>query len=58
MVLRDGRVKILDFGLAKSHALSQEDSETHTAAGMLLGTLAYMSPEQAQGGEIDSGTRS
>ena len=53
MIVADGRVKILDFGLAKSPALFDEDGETRTAAGMLLGTLAYMSPEQAQGREVD-----
>ncbi|HUI55055.1 MAG TPA: protein kinase [Bryobacteraceae bacterium] len=53
MVLRDGHVKILDFGLAKSAETGEGDSETRTARGMLLGTLAYMSPEQAQGRSVD-----
>jgi Tol biopolymer transport system component len=61
-VTRDGRVKILDFGLARhtSEALSggsQTSSPTlehGTEAGVLLGTVGYMSPEQARGGEADA----
>ena len=55
MVSRDGRVKILDFGLAKLTSLSSDASETvtlggaRTVAGALLGTVGYMSPEQASG---------
>ena len=54
-VSRDGHVKILDFGLAKSAALpeaSQRASGLATAgteAGVILGTVGYMSPEQARG---------
>jgi serine/threonine protein kinase/Tol biopolymer transport system component len=58
----DGQVKVLDFGLAK--ALQGETSEEElqnsptlsaaaTRAGMLLGTAAYMSPEQARGKRVD-----
>ena len=53
MVERDGHVKILDFGLARSPETSDGDSTTRTARGMLLGTVAYMSPEQAQGRPLD-----
>jgi len=50
----DGRVKVLDFGLAK--ALGGESSEkptTVTQPGRVIGTPAYMSPEQARGKRID-----
>ncbi len=59
MVSRDGRVKILDFGLAKLTSLSSDASETvtlggaRTVAGALLGTVGYMSPEQASGQHLD-----
>jgi serine/threonine protein kinase len=53
-VTPDGRVKVLDFGLAKTggSAVQTEDSPTVSAltqAGVIIGTPAYMSPEQAQG---------
>ena len=50
-ITRDGRVKILDFGLAKQTvgAYHADDltlaSTAHTSAGMVLGTVGYMSPE-------------
>jgi Tol biopolymer transport system component len=53
MVQADGQVKILDFGLAKPAEPSDGESETRTARGMVVGTIAYMSPEQAQGKELD-----
>ncbi len=60
MVSKDGFVKILDFGLAKLTApLSGSQSEMataaapDTAAGAVLGTVGYMSPEQASGRAVD-----
>jgi serine/threonine protein kinase/tetratricopeptide (TPR) repeat protein len=48
LIDKNGRVKILDFGLAKLKGVSKLTKETST-----LGTLHYMSPEQIQGQEID-----
>jgi predicted ATPase len=59
MVSRDGFVKILDFGLAK-HSSSSGDyadltrtSASLTASGFVMGTVGYMSPEQAGGQRVD-----
>ena len=48
---RDGVVKIIDFGLAKLGGLSRI-TKTHTT----MGTVAYISPEQARGEEVDQRT--
>jgi len=50
----DGRVKVLDFGLAKaSVSKGRSDEITVTQPGRIMGTPAYMSPEQARGKPID-----
>jgi len=64
MVRDDGIVKVLDFGLLKltSSRSSEVDSEgitkmqVKTSAGVIMGTTAYMSPEQARGQEMDART--
>ncbi len=64
MLRDDGLVKVLDFGLAKLTEKKTEnlDSEGETRAqvktspGMVMGTVAYMSPEQARGKEVDHQT--
>jgi Tol biopolymer transport system component/tRNA A-37 threonylcarbamoyl transferase component Bud32 len=64
MISRDGRAKILDFGLAKPLVPADSDDKAMQAVdqistelsheGMVVGTTAYMSPEQAQGDPLDS----
>jgi len=54
MLRPDGLVKILDFGIAKRVAHSAETSENSTMPGAVMGTAAYMSPEQSRGGEVDA----
>lgn len=59
MVREDGIVKILDFGLAKPTSVESE-AETRelvsTKAGMVMGSVSYMSPEQSRGKETDART--
>src|SRR6202050_4031249 len=59
----DGAVKLLDFGLAKAFSNQKEPSASPensptltlgaTEVGVILGTAAYMSPEQARGKQVD-----
>jgi hypothetical protein len=61
MVSRDGRVKVLDFGLAKLRRdrvfagdETEQPTEGLTAEGQVMGTVAYMSPEQINGKRLDA----
>jgi len=54
MVTATGTVKILDFGIAKLTAPENTDSGPISLEGAILGTVCYMSPEQAQGTEVDA----
>ncbi len=55
LVDESGQSKVLDFGIARAAGAEIETASLHTAAGQLIGTLPYMSPEQVGGdpGEID-----
>jgi Tol biopolymer transport system component len=63
MITHDGKVKVLDFGLAKAYAVDPAHADLSTSptsigigatmAGMILGTATYMSPEQAKGRAVD-----
>jgi eukaryotic-like serine/threonine-protein kinase len=65
-VTKDGRVKVLDFGLAKLARIEEARAQgtegatatvpAHTMPGMVLGTAGYMSPEQVRGKEVDART--
>src|SRR5450432_878862 len=57
MVDEDGLLKVLDFGLAKiadSAPARSAEATLGTSPGMIVGTVAYMSPEQAEGKPIDA----
>ena len=61
MVTDDGRIKVLDFGLAKDVRADKSSDATltsaaQTAVGVVMGTLPYMSPEQIAGRAIDHRT--
>jgi len=64
MITGEDRIKVLDFGLAKSHVMDiapdQLEASTYTAfntqPGMVLGTPGFMSPEQSRGHELDHRT--
>jgi serine/threonine protein kinase len=56
---RDGRLKVLDFGLAKDLLVAKGGEEdptlsSPTHAGLVLGTIGYLSPEQARGEAVDA----
>ena len=59
LVIKSGYAKVADFGLAKMTSAPERDvigapAADHTRAGAILGTIAYMSPEQASGKPIDA----
>ncbi|MDL1949900.1 serine/threonine-protein kinase [Acidobacteria bacterium ACD] len=54
MVTRDGRAKLVDFGLATVSAPEGSDEARLTRSGHVVGTAAYMSPEQARGKAVDA----
>ena len=59
MLTNDGRLKVLDFGLAKVRSESEEDADSQietmalTREGVIVGTAPYMAPEQVEGEPVD-----
>nr|MDQ3878346.1 Stk1 family PASTA domain-containing Ser/Thr kinase [Actinomycetota bacterium] len=51
MITSSGQTKVTDFGIAR--ALGSDAEQTMTQTGMVIGTAAYLSPEQAQGSPVD-----
>ncbi|MDP9225528.1 MAG: Stk1 family PASTA domain-containing Ser/Thr kinase [Actinomycetota bacterium] len=51
LITRDGQTKVTDFGIAR--AARGDSEQTMTQTGMVIGTAAYLSPEQAQGESVD-----
>ena len=59
IVTSDDLVKILDFGLAKQHRAAETDATAvapMTDVGLVMGTVAYMAPEQTANGQVDART--
>src|SRR5581483_4569588 len=60
MITREGRAKVLDFGLAKQNLAGPRSEDSATMAlsqpGMVMGTVGYMSPEQVRGETVDNRT--
>jgi eukaryotic-like serine/threonine-protein kinase len=52
MITKSGQTKVTDFGIAR--ALGGDAEATMTQTGMVIGTAAYLSPEQAQGNPVDA----
>src|SRR5688572_21342646 len=56
VLLHEGHAIIADFGIGKAIAEARDDRSTLTQVGVVVGTPAYMSPEQASGDVIDNRT--